>query len=66
MSSLFVSSFVLVGSCTSTAVDGRSSTSTANDGRSIGALGIVDFPTTSVSDFVIARLSLIDKREADK
>jgi hypothetical protein len=39
-------------------------TSTANDGWSIGALGIVDFPTISVSDFVIARLSLIDKQEA--
>jgi hypothetical protein len=44
----------MVGPCTSTAVDGQS----------IGALGVVDFPTTSVSAFVIARSSLIDKREA--
>jgi hypothetical protein len=36
----------------------------AVDGQSIGALGIVDFPTTSVSAFVIACLSLIDKQEA--
>jgi hypothetical protein len=43
-----------IGSCTSTAVDGRS----------IGALGVVDFPTTSVLAFVIARSSLIDKRDA--
>jgi hypothetical protein len=56
LSSSFVSSFVLV--------DGQLCTSTANDGRSIGALGIVDFPTTSVPDFVIARLSLIDEQEA--
>jgi hypothetical protein len=52
--SLFLSFFVLIGSCTSTAVDGQS----------IGALGVVDFPSTSVPAFVIARLSLIDKREA--
>jgi hypothetical protein len=38
--------------------------STAVDSRSIKALGIVDFPTFSVSAFMIARLSLIDKAEA--